>query len=984
MADAATKELVLQIENALKGDIGGHEAAKLAWSYADAVESVNAELMQCADLFADGNVLEAFVKIRLKPRLLERMSQLRFDGLKAWNECCAFLGWRKAEPLKEDLARFLTESLEDIADPKEILIKAFREERSSSDPLKSLLVLKTLCSEYPNEKDYLIERDRLITRCQEDAERKLQKIGDVSKNQSAAKELIEKCLSNGLAIEEAGKRFITTEELLRVEAANECARGFISKAKSYDSGSDWHSHEREFLACDCLLDRLDAHEKIDAKDKESLGEVSSHLYSLRGSYEVNLQIRNTLSTTSGKKRKKKLERLMAHANVMGYEIDEQLRSELSSVDVNDEENSSTLLITFLGILLPMLVVAGWIYKGVVLDVPEYSEEVPTIAEISDVTEASALEQASEENEEDVSKIDSTTKVVEDLVNTDEVVARVEPEIVEELPVDPEYVELLEQFRALVAEEYTGNSDEKLLRIRNEAKVFEEVDQENYRDIGIEFAALYIEYEMNKEKCIKELETLADFSILEAKRLSDELELATSEQQMDSQIESVEAAIEKAYKATNDAKEVQPGYQFDGLEGAEESLYGAKQSVEFLRALREELRSCRSLESYYSLLGGLAEYSFVSKEERDLIATALANRLDMKEAVQRMVLPDRPDDWEQLKRHDNYMESSVMPSPDELSAMMELAHEPFFTSVYISTFQYYQGGYEPQGERLVYLSEPIQKIGEEKDGSANITFKEYGFDEDGNPHNKPRNLNYIKRESGEVFGFYYEPSVLSPESQYFVDVVQATLDDAMSGATRSGLIGLLQSIASQTNLPPMLKAYWSLSLFEIVDANSFKWGTEFSPALERFSNLAKKLARNEVTRNAWLRVEERRNPSIEWINYFEDFLEADPLSEMLALADVFNSSSKGAFSQVGFVKMDGEAHFCNDSASVDDILWSFDIETSSIERYRDGDPLPAYSILLSFEYQGGSIETIKRDIEAERGVDVDDIRFADRLPPLFVP
>lgn len=986
MADAAITELVLRIENALKSEIGGHEAAKMAWSYAEFVSRVNQELVECADLFGDGKVLEAFIALRSKPLLLQRIEALKFSSRKGWDECCTFFGWRKAGPLKENLANFLTESLEDISDPKDLLVSAFRASQRVSDPLASLRVLQLLCSEYPKENDYRIELNRIRDRCRENAELELKKIGDIDRNRTAAKALIDRYLSNGFSLEDAGDRFVEAEVAIRTHEANERVRDFLDESASYETGDDWYAYERAFFVCDSVLDLTDTHDRIEPEYKRALGEMSSRLYSLRGSYEVNLQVRNALAMSAGKKRQKKLERLLAHANVMGYQIDDALKNDLSSIGNQDREEGGSKLIAFFGVCVPLLIVSGWVYNAVVLHVPKPAKPeavTPLVVESPKKAKSKKGEQSKGETSEAIVEYETKREIAPIVKKVPQPVPTPVEIVKAEPPVDRAYLALLDDFRELIATEYTVESDARFERIQAESKQFAGVDQENYRDVAIEFAALAIQFELKKEERIKELVTLADFAVLAAKRMAESLESSSSEREMRTQIAIVSKAIDDAYRAIHQATEVKPDYLIDGLEIVEDQLDEAKDSMEFLASLREELMNCRSLESYYSLLGGLEEFHFVAQDEKDAIALALRNRLDLDDSLKRLVMPDRESEWEELGKHEDYLNSSIMPTSDEVSKLMEFSHEPFFSNVYVSKFRYYQGGYEPQGERLVYLSAPIVQIGEESGGTANITFKEYSFDDDGKPHLKPRNLNYIKRESGEIFGFYYEPSELSPESQYFVSVVKDALDESVSGASRSNLVELLQTISNERSLPPILKAYWALSIFEIIDADAFKWLEAFSPTLVRFSTLAKQLASTEeVSRHAWLSVDERRMPSATWTNYFNEFSESDPLSEIKAFAHLYSAARQGSLNQVGFAKMDGAIHFIDTAKSYDGKLWAFDLESKSLKQIEKDERLTPYSVVVAFEYEGQGVATIKEKVQADFGIDVDHVRFEELLPPLF--
>lgn len=984
MAETAILQLVQRIENALKSDIGGHEAAKLAWAYADAVARVNEELVECADLFSEEQSMLAFAKLRSRPLLLERMKALKFSSLKGWEECCAFFGWRKAEALKDSLAAFLVESFEELKDPKQLLIEEFRAKRGMSDPLAGIKVLKLLCSEFPAERDYKIELKRLTEMCLEKLDQELELIGDFSKNRSKVAGIVDRYLEGGIKLRESTELFREAELSKRTHEANVYVQEFLDEAESHNMGDDWHAFERAFFRCECHLDRIEALDLIDPDYKRTLGDMSSRLYSLRGGYEVNLQVRNTLAMSAGKARQKKLERLVAHANVMGYEIDAELRSEVSVVGKKDKGQGAPKYIALLGVAVPLFIVGAWILHGVnqeppvkalvKSDVAEVEQQEPADLAKSQKSLFPVLEEAAAGKTED-RILDAEKALQKDLEAKTAVV-------VEQKAVDPAYLHLLEDMKHLVDAEYSLELDEEEARILKEARTFANVDQENYKDVAIEFAMLVSQFEAKKERRISELTTTADFAIVTARRLGEGLESVSSEAGMRIGILDTEKAIDDAYRAINAAKGVKADYSFSGLEEAEAYLKNAQQSFGFLKALRLELAECKSLESYYSLLGGLLEFDFIAQSETDRIEAILKNRFDAKEALKELVLPDRPDEWDLFVEKGDYIGSPVMPSPEELTALLEFSNEPFYSSVYVSKFRYYQGGLEPEGEREVYLSEPIVKIGTEKEKTANITFKEYGFDDEGNPHLKPRNLNFIRREGGETFGFYYEPSVLSPESDYFVNHVQGALEDSMSGAPRLQLMEMVQSIASEKTVPPTLKASWILGLFEIIEMDRFKWGAEFSPAFDRLSSMAKQLAAEGVSKNAWLVMDERRSPSPSWSNYFEVLANANVFGEMLAFADYMEQLVNGSFNQVGFVDQSGGIRFTVDVAA-DERLWRFDAESNSFDRVKEGVPLLPYSIVFAFGSEGGNAVELLGKVSEKHGVDLTHVRFESSLPPLVV-
>ncbi len=972
--------LAYRIKAATTGESIGLETAKLAWQQAEAVARANADLQTAnAHIEANQPLLAALVE-SAHPRLIETAKALEHPHAKTWTKRCGIYGWRVPDSIDHDAIAKLEASLAAQGELKEWLYHEYRAAVRESDQMLAYRIIRAISQRHPDDLGAKQETSRLS-----------QQLLEKAASEAGHPDDLAPYLAIGLPLSEAAQPKLAEalEAYLAQHDAKVSARvaEVVDGAEQLDENS-WQELEKPYLACDYDLAITGARGRIDDDLRTRFENVATKLSRRRSNYESIISIRLAIADlrqstrskkTPGKKspkladRLEKLRSLERQALTTAGQLPADLQKEIKAAYAYAWRRRMPLFATLGATGLAAVIAIVWqlnIQRAQALEAQNRNDALVALhhAELSKQTRVATQALYTWSGVIENSPADSP------LV---EQAAVVEQWLADQNTLQTQYKQQLEALEELVGS----------------AKPLQERDrvQELATQLQATRDALAIDLGQPEDLAKKQL---LDNWTRTAK---------ASQQKLDADLARLEKQLELASRNANQAK---TGSAFQQLSAdAHQQIRAINvllpsdrnlSRVTRLKALTStterqlieletkwgafetewrELQKADNLASYFDSLKRIHSFDILPPEQESAIAQTLRLEPRIASLKSEIVLAgEKP----AAQRYASQPELS----PAERAYLERLGEIDAFENVYQSTVQYFEGSSTPQSEYKIYLVEPIAKSDTTPSVShVSFSFKVRGFDEFGNPEKDPRDIQFISRGDGSFWGFFYKPSTLSPESEYYIGPIRNTLAQMAAGADRFTLIQQIVDLENEHSLAPAFKIFWQQRLIGFMQLNPWKWGLALSPTLQARASELAKLSNGEMNERVWLSIIEQTVPSPDYRILEENHVGELALREANALSAFYETALSGRFTLAGSVLADQQVDLMRDVRR-DEPLWSLNALSGNIEPLGDPRNLLPFAPILRYELEGGSPGDLVQKSEFASGLKLSQPPYANLLPPIF--
>ncbi len=1013
-----------RISDAMQGDSGGLDVSMLAWEFSHAVDQANIDLKKCADLLGRGSSVDAYVEMMRDSNLMERVQSLNFPELDAWKECCASFGWKQPEDLNTNLIDCLKGAFEEGEKLKGWLMEAYRERRSSKNPESSLPIIDVLVDQFSGDHSLQKERIQMQKKMKLQAEADLMAISAGLMPGETAQSIIDRYEACGVELPKSDSEVKTVVKARKDKAREEAiakVEGVINNARQLNE-SNWKQFEDEYLACQWHLDSKEVRELVEPASLEQVSKIGERLGQYRGEHDANLQLKDAIKVRdSGKGQEAKLaiESISKIRNLMeekGYKISEHLQNQLdkrgsskkmkkakapkpSPKARGEKKSSKTGLFAGIGIAAVAGAAAIWYLYGDNASSSQSSiakskpipaktspakdekaksvEKKPAKDPNASTSVAKQSETATPNAGSDVAQTQPAAEAPRKKLSVEETLKEVQRKL------DAEYAAVADLLKAAVEKGYTPAIEEEVAAILEiiEEKATAASDNDETKAIAARIEDLKKTFEEMKSDRGAELATIAEYWKSQAESNVRLVEAAKERKDFEKTSAKADEVLAETWKAIERAQAIDPEYSSGALQLAEDRLRKTQEKWASLIEVLDLLASAKTMQEYIEPLESIKDLDIASAIEKEGAARILELQPQFAEMLQKLVLPESLEDSREFSIA-GYQDTKITLSFSERAHLQKLIRSASETaSVYKSKVRFYQGSTEPQSVKTVYLSKPIEKIDKKLEDGINHTFPEYGFDAEGRAADTPRGMNILSRPGGTAFGFYYEASTLSPESEYFANVIQPALNRIGSGARRFTAIELIESINAADSISPAFKAYWKGEILGLISKEPWKWGLKLSPTLQQDALELASYKKAGLDRYSWLKQSELESPSSNYAQHFEGSSELKPSEEVSAFISLLETATKGELVPVGFADLSGSVHYAS-KIKPTERLWTFNETTGQIERLEKGKKLSVYMPVVTYRLNGQDAGQVLAETSKSSGVELSSPSFGSIMPPLF--
>ncbi len=1025
-----------RIVEAMQGDSGGLEVSMLAWEYAAAVEKANEDLKECAALLSKGASIDSFIRIHLSPKLIERAESLKFDQREQWDQCCDSFGWKKAEPLNEEVLNLLKSSFQEGEKLKEWLIGIFRERRSSENPEKAIPVIQVILDLFPEDAGLKAEYSTLQKKTLAQAEADFMALSAGLLPDETPKEVIERYLACNVDLPKSDPEVKAYFEAERAEKETALLSkvGDLLHSAENTSDDNWKEIEQKYLNCEYEVYSSGLKDVIDVESLEKLKSLTAKIEDYRGAHDMNMQLKDAVEAlpsakgTEAKEIKETISHLKERIHELKYELLPELQNDVAKAPKKEkttskkkEKSSKNGLWIGLGAAASLAISVGvWIFlqgSGKVSDSPKKIvrsesavtesleeavspsaegsiEETPELEELTVSSEPGvpALEEPMVQSEPEVAKIEesevSAPEVVSAVADESEIVARVDEspsDMVKRYQerLDKAYEDVANELEALISQEYTPEMDREvmlLLEIAAEKRTVAS-DSPEVEAVARRIEELEIRFIDIKTPDLEDLIAIAEDL---KKNLDEKIEAVEASKDLndfDSTSEEARTVLAELKQAQQDILEIDSGYSDEAVATLESRLAETGDKWTDLIEIRDQLSQAQSLDDYIKPLRRIENLDIASSVEKEGALKILGLQSEFENMLQKLVVPGGQEVWKAFASAEDYKDATPSLSFSERALLQKLARATLYSKVFVSNVRFYQGSDTPQSEEKVYLSQPITNIDKKSRKGINQTFIEYGFDLEGRPSNEPRSVSILSQPDGSAFGYFYEVSYISPESEYFFGVIQPTLNAMVDGAPRFTAIELAEKLNRMEKLSPAFRVYWKGQLLAFMSKDPWKWGLKLSPTLQREAIELTQFEEDGLNHYTWLSTVERESPSEKYLTHLKSGAEQQSKEEAIALASLLQTAARGKLVPVGFADASGKIHYTS-KINTSERLWTLNPETGELEQLVSGMKLSAYMPVVSYRIGDQDAEQILEDTSKSSGMELNGSSFNPLLPPLF--
>ncbi len=1002
--------LVYRLRTALTGESLGLETAKLAWQYAIAIERANADLAAVKALFAAGDTLEAIGREQDHPRLEETAATLDFEQRSQWTERCQTFNWRAPAAVDAAALAEVRAGLAALPDAKEFLYGEYRAAIRSKDARAAYRIATLIAERYPDDANAKQEADRhkqaLLLKAEQEVKDALEQL--IPAEDAAA--VIARYLELGLPLEESTNPLIIDALAARSAAnianATEATEAVIAQAERLAQGGDWLELERAYLACDYDLTVTGLRAKIEPGLRHRFDAVGTSLSRLRNSHEAEIALRAAIQALraaagpqapktlpDGKKapsiaqRLEKLRSLEKQALRISGQIPTALQEELRAAYQFARRRQLPRAIA--------LSVAAVVLAIALLFLAQFQQQ--RRAEQQTIQQAlAALQHA--ESAQSVEQAASALAVWEPVIATQEP----DSQLVQQAGILKDWIATQRQLaadhqRQLDQFEQLARSSDPLAhrpQLTELATAIEKAQSELAPDLAAQAAVRYRAVFAMWTNAVTQAqgERTSKLGTLQRELLTASKNAAKAKTRVEfdrifSAASQRLSELETAMPELDEPGQSAQLLAFTVAMRADLASLEAKWSA--LEAEKLRLAKAVDLAGYLATLERIHSFDILPVEDKTSIEQTLRLKAQFETLLSRVVLPESAAARAALANGEaDYWNEKIALDEAEQAYLARANEQSAFQSIYVSTVQYFEGSSVPQSQYSVYLAAPVSEhrsedeAGDDSDFSFN--FRVLDFDERGQPAAQPKPAQFLSPPDGSFWGFFYKPSELSPESNYYRNALEPTLRQLAEGTARSTVFDQIAALDRQPALAPAFRFYWQHTLFGLMRLNPWKWGLALSPTLAERARKQEAIAASGLNARTWLSALEQTVPSPEYDSLRDEAAFARAAAEIKAVTTLYAALLKGGFQLAGRVQPDGVAALASDVRS-GDRLWSVNALTARIEPVTKDQSLTAYAPLLRFSAgeRDSDIPLLLERIKILTGQDLTEPRFAPLLPKILM-
>lgn len=989
--------LAYRIRTALTGESTGLQTAKLAWQQAEAVERVNRALQDAAQALSQGTLLDCLLVENTHPRLLEAARSLDHPLVPAWKARCETFRWRVAAPVDSDSVSKIQATIDEQGDLKNWLFKQYRAAvRSKNQAVRSYQIIELIAGRFPDDANAQEElaAKRLQLLAQAAAE-----VKDATGQLIPAeppKAIALRYVALGLPLSDFQNANLS--EVLTAAAAEHASelaeriRSFLEKAKALSETVDWQAIERDYLACDYALAVNEARGQLPSELREQFEEIATLLSRIRSKYESSISIRLAIAEIRQGKLHKgkpvalasrvaKLKSLETQAAKTGTQIPSELQNEIKAAYLYARRKSLPLYGTFAAALLALVATTFFfVQQSQKQDAAQALQEAALAAlqQTEESGDTRLVEDALETWEEQINLAKENSRLANQA-------ALLKDWLFIQTSLETEYTDAVSDLETLATSPDALKNAAAIELLANDLrKTRSDLAPDRGQAAEAQLAELLANYKRRQttaiEKNRKEIATLEQVVLSTTRDASvarSRIEFETLQNQAVQRIQELARLIKEGDTQGQHSK-LAPL-----LQNARQQLNSVETKWRALENAWLQLAQTKELAPYIAQLERIHSFDILPADQK----AALSQTLRLKDQIENLkaeqgLFRDQSA-ANAFSSQQSYLASSIELSDDERAYLTRLKDLDSFSTVYQSTVQYFEGAAEPQSEYRIYLVEPVSQIeSEQSDPHIAFTFSVHGFDEAGIPESSPRHIQFISREDGSFWGFFYKPSKLSPESEYYQRSISNTINHLLSGANRLAILDQLYQLEQQSDLSPAFRVYWQQQFLTFIQFNPWKWGYALSPSLQKHAARLARLADSDRKESLWLSIIEQTVPSPEIRALAESQLDQLPRKEITTLARLYQSAANGRYHMAGHVLADGKLSLLEDTDPQAPLL-SVNALTGSIDRIKAGQTLTPYAPVIVYSLEDG--ETPGRQVqnaEFSSGLNLREPPYSDLLPYLY--
>lgn len=923
MIDHSINQVGPRMIEALERDVGGFAAARAAWSYALAVERLNADIATCNAFVSSGDLLSGIVRAESIPSLNKRFADLDIECRSDWEACCAAFSWTAAKAIDRDGMNAFSNALAEIVDFEEWALQQARllDLSKNSESRKAFVLYSILLKANPGDEALLqgyrnanqaalenLERDLSRAKGRENIERILdsyRSVGlDIPRKDGVLADSL-KVENDGLV----GEAEAAVDQLLVEFPADSSEEGLLQKEDAF--------FEIYFKV----------HTKIGVLDQTrqtAFKALEDRFSAERERFELNVQLADALKLDTKKEAKRRVGKILEYAEAHGVEIDSAHATEISSrkLDRGFSFNPMKGIIGFVA-----LGAAAAIGFGVYTHLNEKTDtQVVTVVE----------------------------------VENDEVVFA---------PIVAELVDIVDRG-------FSVEREERADVLFEEATVLAEARDKSLLEIAPEIVYYRNEFELLRQARARELQIIADYWIEQSSRSVKNIGAIQTEEELAKAILESREVMEKAVQALSAANELDGDFLEDVMYEPANKLYEAQDRLDALEFARNELLASERLTDFFGPLKRIHSFEEISDREREEIGKALRlETIDKDNLLPQLISDSQYISISKTVGDSDFFATPVVLDAEERSLLEELVSSIWIENVYVSEARYYNGGTVPLSTYLVYTAEPIRSKPQSSDYAEIERFRLREFGANGRPNTSESSYALIDKGDHGKYGHSFSPSELSAESTFFNKVLQKKVSVLLAGGPRESMLELLGEMIEADDVNAVLRTYWLVQLNEVVSKNPEKWGLGLSPEISSAFAAVSQLKTSDFILNDWLALSREAKPAIV---FDHQKMIAENAKARAAFAATL---TQGDLVPLGYVDISGELEL-KDGVSQEELLWSIDPDTGKLAKLADVAAPPAYSPVIGYRNQGRSASGVYEQTDAvERaGLSLDDYKAI--APSLF--
>ncbi len=991
--------LAYRIRTALTGESTGLETAKLAWQQAEAVERANTALKEALQTLDSGSLLDCLLLESAHPKLLENARSLEHPLTDAWKERCQTFSWRVTAPIDLESVSKIQSAIEEQGDLKDWLFKQYRTAvRSKKQSLRAYQIIELIAARFPDDAN---AKEEVAAKRAQMLEQAAADVKDATEQLIPAeppKEVAKRYLALGLPLADSPNPTLASTlaeaNADHVKTLADKARTVVDTAKDLSENANWQEVERAYLACDYALATNEARGDLPTDLRDEFEKVATHLSRIRAKYESSISIRLAIadirngSHNKGKpvplaNRVAKLKSLESQALKTGSQIPGELQNEIKAAYTYARRKRLPL---YGGIAAALVVIVA----GSLLFIQQGQEREALAAQ-----QAKALVALqSTEQSGDTGQVRSALETWETQIALAEPnsslanqAALLNDWLTLQSSLETEYAKSVANLAKLAT---SADSLENAPAIEVLANDVRKARADLAPDLGKaadkQFETLLADYQKRQDAAL-------DKNRRELARLERELRIAANnatQAKSRAEFERLQAAAEtraqtlntllKEDFATSSRNQLTPL-----LKSVDQQLSAIETKWAALDNAWLQLAQTKELNPYLAQLERIHSFDILPAAQKN----ALAQTLRLKEAFTNLknsqnLFADKQA-TAAFPANQSYLDTPAELSDEERAYLTRLQSKDSFAKVYQSTVQYFEGAADPQSEYKIYLVEPISKSDSQQNEShVAFSFSVRGYDEFGNAEPAAREIQFISRNDGSFWGFFYKPSTLSPESEYYRRTISNTLSHLLAGANRLAVLDQLTDLEKQTQLSPAFRVYWQQQFVNFIHLHPWKWGLALSPSLQKHATLLAAVPNSDENERLWLSIIEQTVPSPDISVIAKTKLGDQPRKEITALSSLYQSAANGSYQLAGYVLADGKVDLLPDT-NRNAALWSVNALTGSIDQVKPEQKLTPYAPVLVYALEDG--DTPQKQLEKAEfasGLKLREPPFSKLLPPLYTP